>query len=142
MIMAVYQCELKLVDELGKLNIESLCYKKLEPALKSSYSWCSDIILYGDEEDTCVEVFYCDGVVDEISVRIHVANFTTEILSSIVDFINDNHLFIIYNEKLINATEENLINLIKSSAAFEFCKNSRKFLRNMKTKTQGDSSLF
>lgn len=130
--LAIYQCEFKLVDMYGSTNVKNIFYEQLETAMRKNQSWCPEIVLYGNTEETCVEVFYYNGTIDEISVRINVANVTVEVFNSIISFIKDNNLYIYYDGNIISATKENLINFVTSSPAFRFLKNNKRFLEEIK----------
>ena len=137
--MAIYQCEFKLVDECGNINLNEIFYDELKTTFQKNDSWCSDIILYGNVDDTCVEVFYYNKKIDDILVRINVGNITIEMLNSIIAFINANNLRILNNGELIKATKRNILSLIASSDALRFLKDSKKFLQEIEDNT-GDGS--
>ena len=126
--MAIYQCDFTLVDVHGNENIKTISYEQLETIMKKEKSWSSDIIQYGDIDDTCVEVYYFNENIDSVFVRINVASVTPEEVNAIINFINDNNLYILYEENIISATKENLASIVRSSAAYRFLKDNKKFL--------------
>ncbi|MEG1981920.1 MAG: hypothetical protein RR073_05395, partial [Clostridia bacterium] len=92
-------------------------------------------LVYGNIDDTCVEMFYFNNQIDEISVRINVATITKELLNSIIKFIQTNNLYIYINGETIQPSLEKIIGLIKSSDAFEFLTDNKKFLDKINDKS-------
>ena len=77
--------------------------------------------------------YYHNFIIDDISVRIHVGSITKKQICSIIEFANNNHLQIEYNEQYIPISWENIICMIKESRALEFIKDPEKFFDKIST---------
>lgn len=135
--MAIYQCELELVNKHGNTNFENLCFDSIEQTLKRYKSWSSNIIQYGRIDDTCVEVFCEQKTIREISIRINLMSITPKELDSIISFMNLNNLHIIKNNNIVTATRKVLTDIMKESMAFKYLSDTNKYLENQ----LGDGSL-
>ncbi len=138
--MAIYQCEFKLIHKSGNENITDIKIDKLSKIFPRGVSWSESDFIYGNVENTCIEIFYDDGKVEEISVRVDVANITSDELDTIVDFISENGLHICKNGKLYEPTVKNVVEIMKKSRAYAFVKNPIKFLDDLSQVY--DDSLF
>lgn len=136
--MAIYQCEFRLTDKNGDVPSKELFYGKLQAVLAQSRSWCLENLIYGSLDKTCVEVFYFDNKVDEITVKIDISTITKKQIDAIIDFINDNELCIKDGNKLIVANYLSIIDLIKNSAAMKFLNSPIEFLEECSKKCTGD----
>ncbi len=54
--------------------------------LKVGKSWSKDIILFGHESSNCVEIFFDDGKIYEVSVRIDIRQDYRSVLLAVCDF--------------------------------------------------------
>lgn len=90
--------DIKCDDDIRSWNGYSLkdsSIKKISKVLKPCKSWTNDIKAFGHNEETCIELFYEDNIMEDISIRLDLRNLTTEILESIVNFIDSNNALIL-----------------------------------------------
>ncbi|MBT2655353.1 hypothetical protein J7E81_08895 [Bacillus sp. ISL-18] len=112
----------------GDTPLDGNSLLKLSKLLHRKKSWSDEIVLYGNEEESCLELFYEETVLSEISCRIDVRNVTIKILKGIIDFIVINNAKIFINNVYYPPTLENLVLIIKNSDAYKFCEDPSKFL--------------
>lgn len=105
--------------------------------MKPNKSWSDDIKAFGHNEETCIELFYENNILDDVSVRLDLRNLTTEILEAIVNFINSNDAFILTTDGVIvKPIVKDLIEEIRKSEAYSFSRNPETFLAQIKEKNQ------
>lgn len=118
------------IDWIGfELNSESI--KSLKIILTERKSWSENLKQYGDIEKTCVELFYQNNVLLEVSCRIDVRNLIKKEIIAIIDFINSNNALILLDNMIYEASMYNIFEIIKKSNAFRFCENPEKFLQSL-----------
>lgn len=136
--MAIWQLDFNLVpkekkDFSDEFIIDEASLDILSQTIPKTTSWCDELIMFGNIDDTCVSLYYHNLIIDDISVRIHVGSITKKQICSIIEFANNNHLQIEYNEQYIPISWENIICMIKESRALEFIKDPEKFFDNIST---------
>ncbi len=94
-------------------------------------SWCKEDRLFGNLDATCVEVRFYNSVIDEISVRLDIQNISKKQLDAVIQFAQFNNLQILYNEKTISATTDNVCTMIRESDALRFLENPERFLTEL-----------
>lgn len=111
--------------------------KELSKELKPSKSWSDDIKLFGDIEKTCIELFYEDAILNEISVRLDLRNLTSEILETVISFIDSNNaVILIGNGLIVKPVVKEIIEEIRKSEAYSFLNNPETFLSQIKENNQ------
>ncbi len=129
--MAIWQLTFMLIPENEDFSQYSLNEKSFS-LLSNIFPMRKDTSFYdkfwGDEDSSCVGIFYYNDSIDEINVRIDVRDYTVEQLNAIVNFANANHLQIFYNAKKIITTLENLQMILTESDAYQYNSNPRLFL--------------
>lgn len=132
--------EIKSADDIRSWNGYSLkdsSIKEISKVLKPSKSWSDDIKVFGNNEETCIELFYENNILDDVSVRLDLRNLTIEILEAIVNFINSNDAFILTtNGATVKPIVKDLIEQIRKSEAYSFSRNPETFLAQIKEKNQ------
>ncbi|MBR3894643.1 MAG: hypothetical protein IKJ35_05790 [Clostridia bacterium] len=122
-------CENCTFSDKNALNIKAL--SMLGKCLPINKGWCEDMMLFGDLNGTCVEMFFCNGVLDEVSVRLHVGRLSKQQVVGILDFANMNDMQIYYEGKNICPSLQNIRGLISNSPAFKFVSNPQSFFENL-----------
>lgn len=135
--MAIWQVEFKLVlrNEEGFSGALAFDTLPLEQTFRKGESWCDDNWVYGTLEGTCVELFWFENKLDEISVRIHVVEISVEEIVCIRDFAAINDLVILYNDQVFDVTIDNIYTIIKQSKAFSYTHNPLKFINDLSDST-------
>ena len=135
--MAVWQFEFYVIPD-GKRNIaqeDILSWKERNlkpfevPFLEAKEGWTKKMILYGESDQTCIELWYKEDVVDEILCRLDLRTISEGELKQIVDLIKQVGGNIFYCNNIYAPSAENLLLLIKNSAAYRFCQNPRKYIK-------------
>ena len=142
--MAVWQVNFSLISENLKENFKEVvpsesCVEHLtkdsvtnvSEVLPKGKSWTEDLIVYGNIDSTCVLLVHKEGSLRRVSVRFDVRTLRKEELISIVDFINTNKLKIIHDNKVIEPTIGNIVQIIKDSDALKFCKNPHQYISGL-----------
>ena len=140
--MAIWQCDFQLVpsgmaenleleDCWAKYSINKNSLKKLGEVLPDTKSWSEDIIQYGRNDDTCVQLFCEKSIVVEIRIRISFRDIDTEKIKAICDFAKHNDGMLYFNKKIILPEMNEIINVIKNSDSSRFCLNPTEYLINL-----------
>ena len=134
--MAIWQVAFKLIpsdsiDFADTFMLDPQSLKQLENDLPRSQSWSDDNLLYGLLDNTCVELFYFESKLDEISVRIHAGETSPKRICCIEKFAINNNLRILYNNEIVSASIGNISDIIKNSKAFSYVHNSGEFWNSL-----------
>jgi len=134
--MAIWQLSFQLIpidgshyDEHTLLSNKSTAI--LSEELPPNVGWCTEDKVFGCLDTTCVEICFIDSAIDEISVRLDISSLRTKQINSIVNFAIANHLQILYNEKKLSVSMENICSIIRDSDAFHYLNNPKQFLTQL-----------
>ena len=108
----------------------------LTSELPATVSWNEEDKLFGDLDATCVEIVFYHSAIDEISVRLDIRSLFQKQLNAIIEFARFNNLQILYNEKTIPATADNVCTMIRQCDALRFLKNPQQFLKELSETNQ------
>ena len=109
--------------EIARTSLE-----KLEENFQQIESWSNDILQFGKEDETCINILLEDGKTEEITCRIDLRDLTKEKLIPILNFIQEINGQIYFNRKVYDAEMDNLVHLVRTSSAAEFCADPKKYL--------------
>lgn len=128
--------EPELVDELLSWgmsnNISDGSQKKISHYLAPADSWSKKIKQFGNSDETCLELFFDNGVVEEIALRIDLRSVTKDLLNVVIDFCSENNgVLLVEQRKIIEPNLESIMKEIKISKAFSFIKNPENFICNI-----------
>ena len=154
--MAIWQLTLKLIprkkikdkqcsdpihlkqNEIDKLSdwegyfIKKTSLEKLAATLKPTKSWSNDIKQFGSTDKTCLELFYQEGILHDVCLRLDLRNLKSEEFVPIVHFLQANDVFLLTSDCfLIEPTIKNLIDAIKNSKACSFVQNPILFFESL-----------
>lgn len=131
--MAIWQLHFQLIpmdgnnyDESTLLSNKSISI--LSEELPINASWCTEDKLFGCLDTTCVEICFIDSAIDEISVRLDITSLCKSQINSIINFAIANNLQILYNEKKLSVSMDNICCIIRDSDAFHYLNNPKQFL--------------
>lgn len=113
------------------INEESV--ERLKNMLSIEKSWCDEIIQYGNKDKTNLQFFYEGEDLIEILCNIDLRSIEKEIFDEIVDFIKANNAMFFYNNDFYDISKSDLVKLIISSDAYNFCENPIEFLQNIES---------
>ena len=134
--MAVWQLHFRLIPINGKKYDQNILLSDastsiLTAELPVTASWNEEDKLFGDLDTTCVEIVFYHSAIDEISVRLDIRSLFQKQLNAIIEFARFNNLQILYNEKTIPATADNVCTMIRQCDALRFLKNPQQFLTEL-----------
>ncbi len=134
--MAIWQLHFQLIPIGGTLyDLDALLSDAsisiLTAELPEAVSWSDEDKLFGDLDATCVEIAFYHSMIDEISVRLDIRSLSKKQLDAITGFALFNNLKILYNEKTIDATADNVCTMIRQSDALRFLENPQHFLTEL-----------
>ncbi len=104
---------------------------RLSSHLPVAKSWSNDAIQFGGSDSTHIQLFTENNNILEISCSIDLRNITIPEIEVIVDFMQNIKSVIFYENHVYEVSMHNLINLIKQSNAFAFCKNPRDYIEQL-----------
>lgn len=99
--------------------------------LEKQKNWSAKISQYGKEDETCIEFFYENGVLEEINCRLDLRSLTKKILEQILDYVRKIEGFIFYDNKLFPPNIEEIVELLKCSNANKFCQNPIRYFEEI-----------
>lgn len=100
-------------------TIKDCSVKELSKALSHNKSWSDDIKLFGTMEETCVELFYEDAILQDISIRLDLRSLTLDLLESVTNFAKSNDAVILRSDGfIIDPIVKEIIREIRKSDAF------------------------
>jgi hypothetical protein len=102
--------------------------------LPRTKNWTDDILLYGRNESTCIKILFEKSQLLEVSCRLDVSKLSKELLEHLISFIQAINADIFCEDKIYEADYMQLIELIKNSDAFRFCKDPHGFLETLRQK--------
>lgn len=98
--------------------------------LKNKSSWSKNIIQYGDLDGNCMEFLFNEMGLEEIECRLDLRNFSVIIFRSLLEYVNFINAAFWCNGNIYLPVEKNMINQIKASDAYKFCRNPIDYLEN------------
>ena len=127
------------LDENGLFDFSSFWLKNQPPEnyielirkiLLPTRSWSQDILIFGKEDETCIEVVLENSIVVDISIRIDLRTFNLDLTIKIIDLAKQFKcsLFLSETNELIEGNSQILFEKIKNSNAAKFVIDPRKFL--------------
>ena len=154
--MAIWQVPIKLIPRKNFINSSEYDAKenffawedkkKIEKSLmniaailKTKKSWSKNIILYGDEESNCVELFYNRRKLEEVSIRLDLRDIPKKLLGLIIEIAkkNDALIWIQEEETAIEPEWALFTEKIRKSSAAKFSQNPQEFLANISSHSSG-----
>lgn len=139
--MAIWQLHFQLIPTNGEKYDQNILLSDastsiLTSELPATVSWNEEDKLFGDLDATCVEIVFYHSAIDEISVRLDIRSLFQKQLNAIIEFARFNNLQILYNEKTIPATADNVCTMIRQCDALRFLKNPQQFLKELSETNQ------
>lgn len=131
------------LDDMKSINFEDFTFwngyyisessiEKISKIMNQIQSWSDDIKQFGSLEETCIELLFEKNRLIEVSIRLDLRNLTSDILLTVIDFINDNNALILTQKGiLLRPVVEDVIREIKKSDAYSFVKNPQEFLSSL-----------
>lgn len=114
--------DIKMSSDIGKIA---------QSILPLSKSWSEEILIYGDNDSTCIKLILEKEKMEEIMIRLDLRDLTKKMLMNIIEFINTISGKVLYNEKVYEAKIEVLIPLMKASDAGKFSIDQEKYFKEM-----------
>lgn len=93
-------------------------------------SWCKEIRQFGNLDETCIELYYHEKMLEEIRLRIDLRSVSRNLLEEITAFLHINNAVLLTDEdKIIQPVLEAIVKEIKNSKANKFLRNPEEFLQ-------------
>ncbi len=96
--------------------------------LEQKESWSTDIVQYGNIEETCIEFFYDQDVLEEILCRLDLRTLTKHLFTQILEYVQYIEAYFLVDDKIYPPESECMIAVMKQSKANLFCKNPYAYL--------------
>ncbi len=133
--MAIWQLIFNLVSAKfpynNCINIKNDSLELLCKTLPYKKSWTNEIDLYGEIDGTCLEVFYVNYAVDDITVKLDIRNLQKNHIMAIYEFAKINNLKILFEEVVYDFNANKIIDIIEGSTTKSFLHNPREFLNKI-----------
>lgn len=91
--------------------------------LEKQNSWTENIVQYGKNDETCIEILYENGALEEICCRFDLRSLSKKLLEQIIDYVKKIDGLIFYDNKIFPPNIEDIVELMKCSKANKFCQN-------------------
>ncbi len=98
--------------------------------LESEKSWSTNIIIFGNVDETCIEFFYDKNELDEIWCRLDLRTLTKEKLIKIIKYVQDIRAYFLVDDKIYQPQLEIMIAIMRQSTANQYCKNPLEYFRS------------
>lgn len=95
--------------------------------LEKQRSWSDNISQYGKSEETCIEFFYQNENLADISCRLDLRSLSKKMLEKIIEYIQEIDGMILYENRIYNPDMEQIVEAMKESKAARFCQNPVRF---------------
>ena len=84
--------------------------------LKKGKSWSDDILIFGQEDKSCLEIYHSNGVVFSVSFRLQFNQEYSQLLEAMIEFCSKNNMYLIDQELTVLPYDIKLIvELIENS---------------------------
>ncbi len=104
---------------------------QIRAILPEEKSWTEEIKQFGNLDETCIKLIYTDDQLVEIGCRIDLRNLKKEIVNDLIELINCFNAELFYNHRIYRAEEAQLIDLLRGSDAYRFCKDPIEFFEDL-----------
>ena len=136
--MAIWQLCFNAVEKNKNLDDKDICLWTKEPNdvynisfLCKAKSWSSEIIQFGNIDETCIELISEQNKVVEISVRLDLRTLDKKQLYSLIGYIDKIDANIFYQGNLYTPSITSFTEMIQNSSALKFCRDPFLFLENI-----------
>lgn len=102
--------------------------------LEKQTSWTEDIVQYGKDDETCIQFFYEEGLLEEIYCRLDLRSLSKKMFMQVIEYINKIEGMIFYEDKVYFANTNDIVELIKKSNANKFCQNPMNYFDELSKK--------
>lgn len=91
--------------------------------LKKEKSWTNQVSQYGHDDETCIEFFYENGILLEISCRLDLRSLTKNAFIEILEYIKSIDGIILFKNRLYEPNTNQIIEILKNSESNRFCES-------------------
>ena len=139
--MSIWQFQCNIIP--ARVNIDGLSRDEIiswkgetQPShevtfLEQEKSWSKDIIQYGKSDETCIEFFYIDNMLDEIDCRLDLRRFTKTKLILLVEYVQEIGAVFLVGDMIYAPKVEDLLEAMKNSKANQYCKNPMNYILSL-----------
>lgn len=143
--MAIWQCDFQLIPENFKeqnnewlsgnlwigYSISNKSIEDLSKIIPLTRSWSEDIIQYGSNDETCVQLFLENEIICDIRIRISINDLDLNKVAAIIEFSKSNNGVLIFDNKIILPEIRQIIRALENSDAVKFSENPIKFFTDL-----------
>lgn len=94
-------------------------------------SWSTDIVQYGNIDETCIEFFYDKDKLEEINCRLDLRTLTKHIFIQIVEYVQSIGAMFLVGDKVYPPKFEVMVEVIQHSEANRFCNNPPEYFLSL-----------
>lgn len=116
---------------------EKISWKNVEKPLiypdflECGESWSTDIVQYGNIDETCIEFIYDKGTLEEINCRLDLRTLTKHNLVRIVEYVQSIKACFLIDDEICLPDLELIISFMKQSKANQYCKSPLEYIKNI-----------
>lgn len=145
--MAVWQFQCNIIP--ARENIDKLSYNEMtswldisQPIvdidfLECNKSWSTDIVQYGNVDETCIEFFYDKDKLEEINCRLDLRTLTKGNFVQIVEYVKNIGAMFLVGDMVYPPEFEVMVEVMQHSEANRFCKNPLEYFLSLNEKNIG-----
>lgn len=99
--------------------------------LEREKSWSNGIVQYGKTEETCIEFFYVENMLEEIECRLDLRSLTKQKLVSLIEYVQNIGAMFLVGDKAYPPKLDVMVEVMKYSEANRYCKNPLKYFLSL-----------
>lgn len=100
--------------------------------LECEKSWSTDIVQYGNIDETCLEFIYDKDKLEEINCRLDLRTLTKHDFIQIIDYVKSIGAYFLVDDKIYPPKFESMIPIMKQSKANQYCKSPFEYFKSFK----------
>ncbi|MDE7446195.1 MAG: hypothetical protein K2N15_10935 [Lachnospiraceae bacterium] len=138
--MAVWQFQCNIIplrENIDKLSRdEMISWKDISQPITSpdflerEKSWSTDIVQFGNIDETCIEFIYDKDKLEEINCRLDLRTLTKHDLIQIIDYVKSIGACFLVDDKIYPSKLESMIPIMKQSKANQYCKSPLEYFKS------------
>ena len=99
--------------------------------LECRKSCSADIVQYGNVDETCIEIIYYKGKLEEINCRLDLRTLTKHNLAQIVEYVQRIEACFLVNDEICLPELEMIISSMEQSKANQYCKSPLEYFKDI-----------
>lgn len=99
--------------------------------LEREKSWSTDIVQYGNIDETCIEFIYDKGKLEEINCKLDLRTLTKYLFIQIIDYVKSIGACFLVEDKIYPPKLESMIPIMKQSKANRYCESPLEYFESV-----------